>query len=185
MNISDISRWRRDNSLHASWEDRVVVMIARIEPGSRVLDIGAGAQTMRRHLPTNCEYLPLDLVARTPNTVVCDLNTSSLPTMQVDWAVASGVLEYLVNVPRFLVELAAASQHAVISYVVPHSGGSVIGRRAHGWVNDFTQEEIEDTFTRCGFIVDEYKQWGGQLIFWLTAKAPTTLTGQAGRGTLT
>ena len=173
MSISDISRWRQDNSLHPSWEDRVEVMVSRIEPGSRILDIGAGAQSMRRHLPANCDYLPLDVVGRTPDTIVCDLNKGSLPSLRVDWAVASGVLEYLVNVPRFLNELTSVSRQAVISYVVPQSGDSIFGRRAMGWVNDFTQEEIEGKFLGCGFVIDDYKRWGGQMIYWLTVKSAT------------
>ena len=167
MGISDISHWRRNNSLHPSWEDRVAAMVTKIEPGSRVLDIGAGSQTLRRHLPADCEYFPLDIVARTPETIVCDLNRGTLPVMHVDYAVVSGVLEYLMDVPRFLAELALASPQVVLSYVVPHSGETVFERRAMGWVNDFTQEEIEDIFIRGGFVVNDCEQWGGQLIYWL------------------
>ena len=169
LHISDSSRWRQDASLAPAWEDRVALMASKIEPGRRVLDIGSGAQTTRRHLPDNCEYIPLDLVARTPETIVCDLNRDTLPALQVDWVIASGVLEYIIDIPRFLAEVASASRHAVVSYAVRNPGDSVFGRRTHGWVNDFTQEQIEALLIRYGFVVDECNQWKSQMIYWLTA----------------
>lgn len=110
-------------------------MVLRIGPGSRVLDVGAGAQTTRRHLPANCVYIPLDLVARTPETIVCDLNKDTLPSVQVDWAVVSGVIEYVVDAPRFLAELASVSGHVVLCRSSPR-------RQCHGTTSKWLGERL-------------------------------------------
>jgi hypothetical protein len=59
-------------------------MARGIRPGSRVVDVGAGAQALRSALPPHCTYVPIDIVQRTPDTVVCDLNREDPPTLFAD-----------------------------------------------------------------------------------------------------
>lgn len=77
-------------------------MIARyIDPGSRVLDLGAGSSALRGVLPEKCEYQPCDIVGG-PEVLRCDLNRGLWPqvTKIYDVAVVSGVLEYIRNESR-------------------------------------------------------------------------------------
>jgi uncharacterized UPF0146 family protein len=71
-------RWRDDQSLDAGWDTRTKLMVRDIAAGSRVVDVGAGSQAARAMLPDGCEYVPVDIVSRSPDTIVCDVNRDKL-----------------------------------------------------------------------------------------------------------
>ena len=49
------------------WPERCAV-VAQMLPAGRVLDLGAGAQGLRQHVPADA-YTPADLYQRTPDTL--------------------------------------------------------------------------------------------------------------------
>ena len=159
-------RWRRDQSLDAAWDERARLMVADISAGSRVIDVGAGSQVVRGLLPEGCDYVPVDLVSRSPDTVVCDLNRDALPGLTADWLVASGVVEYVFDVDRLLGWMASAAPRIVLSYETA-DGQTRYYRRARSWVNDYTGEQMCALLNGHGFEVARTAKWKLQTIYWL------------------
>ena len=93
---SGIPRWVRTAKERPRWDERNRMIAAYVPPGSSVLDLGAGAQTLAAHLPPGCAYQACDVVPG-PGVVLCDLDAGRWPALdrRYDVAVCSGVLEYL------------------------------------------------------------------------------------------
>lgn len=104
--VSDnrIEEWRHVASEDAkqSWHDRALLVASLIRPGDRVCDLGAGAQTLRRHLPLGVKYIPVDWVD-TPGTHVTNLNLPdyTLPPDDFNVITALGVINFLDSAETF------------------------------------------------------------------------------------
>ena len=164
---SDVRRWSDPSNLHPAWDARTVQMAALIPPGSRVLDVGAGAMVLRDHLPAGCAYTPLDLVARTPETIVCDLNSPTPPGLPAsDVVVLSGVLEYVEDADRLLGHLYRVTTFVVASYAVARGGRmEKVRRRASGWVNDYDGDRLVSLFLHHGFHCETSERWQDQMLY--------------------
>ena len=135
-----------------------------IEPGSSVIEFGAGRLVLKAFLPKGCDYTPTDLVDRGEGTIVCDLNGTSLPEPRpYDVAVFSGVLEYVVDVPRLISHLSKSVEVIIASYVVAQSNR--VSRRAHGWVIDYTSAQFVEVFENARFCCDHSEEWTSQVIY--------------------
>ena len=143
-------------------------MIRDIAAGSRVIDVGAGRQVARAMLPSGSEYVPVDMVLRSPDTIVCDLNRDKLPDLHADWVIASGVIEYVHDPARFINWMSVAAPRIVMSYEVA-DGETKYYRRSQTWVNDFTSKQVLAVLRQQGLIVDDIATWRRQKIYWLTA----------------
>src|SRR5690606_6161085 len=99
---TDAERWARPDNLDVSWERLPLAAAPLIPPGARVLDLGAGREALERHLPADAVYVPADVVARTPRTVVVDVNAGEFPEGTYDVVVMLGLLEYVHDVPALL-----------------------------------------------------------------------------------
>jgi hypothetical protein len=144
-------------------------MARGIRTGSRVVDVGAGAQALRSALPPECSYVPIDVVRRTPDTIVCDLNREEPPKLSVDYLVASGVIEYINDAARLIKWMASVAPNVVLSYEAA-DGESRSYRRNAGWVNDYTENEIQKLFSSNGLSVVDSATWRRQTIYWLMRK---------------
>lgn len=173
---SDYRRWRNDRNLEASWDSRTDFMARLVPPNTRVLELGAGRQLLRHLLHPSCTYYALDLVARTPETIVCDLNSRPLPDLRsghFDVAVLSGVLEYIHDVPSFIGWLTAQARICITSYCChyphKHATGDFIRRSLRlrgGWVNSLTEDDLVRLFTNVGFRCTAEETWiEGQTVF--------------------
>src|SRR5690606_18515194 len=76
---TDLDRWSVGENLDRAWERRVVAAADLIAPGSSVVDLGAGRQALARHLPAGATYTPADVVPRSPDTVIVDVNAGQFP----------------------------------------------------------------------------------------------------------
>ncbi len=163
---TDYARWSHNDSLQPNWDERTILMARYIEPGAYVVEFGAGAQAIRAVLPAGCHYLPSDLVARTPDTLVCDLNSChpDLPE-RPDVAVFSGVLEYINDVPGLFDWLLTRFNCVIFSYATLEHTPSLITRRNNGWVNDYAQDQIARIVARAGFQGGTVERWRGHVIF--------------------
>jgi hypothetical protein len=164
---SDLGRWSKASSLLPVWDSRTIQMAALIPAGSRILDVGAGAMVLKDHLPERCLYTPADLVARSAETVVLDLNGPELPRLPAtDVVFLSGVLEYVVDLDRLLKHLYESTTFIVASYA--SSRGDRMGklhRRSRGWVNDYSQDTLLSLFLHHGFHCEHVGAWYDQGLF--------------------
>lgn len=169
---TNYDRWSRKDSLQSNWDERTLMMAAYIPVGASVIEFGAGAQALRGALPAECRYQPFDLVARTPDTLVCDLN-SGYPDLgeqigiakQADVAVFSGVLEYIHDLPGLFDWLHGQVGRVVFSYATLEHTPSLLTRRQNGWVNEFTQDQIARIISQAGFRGGAVARWRGHVIF--------------------
>lgn len=161
---SDYRRWGTTKALSGKWDSRTI-QIARLVPeAASVIEFGAGRLVMKDHLPTGCTYTPSDLVDRGDGTIVCDLNDATLPTLQpYDVAAFSGVLEYVNDVPRLIAHLSGCVNIVLASYAVTDANKG--NRRAQGWVNDYSADELIEVFAKAGFCCGHTEQWKSQIIF--------------------
>lgn len=72
-----------------------------------VLDIGCGNMKLKEYLaPEQIAYIPADVVQRSPECLVVDLNTAPVPRCDAECVVMVGVLEFLTDIERVLAEIA-------------------------------------------------------------------------------
>jgi len=147
---SDYKRWGNQENLSPDWDVRTRQIATLIEPGSSVIEFGAGRLILRNFLPENCSYTPSDIVDRGSNTIVCDLNAQNLPEFQkYDVAVFSGVLEYINDVPRLVSHLSNFVNVIITSYATAEVNKKKRG--VLGWVNNYTSTEFIEIFEKRGF----------------------------------
>jgi len=135
-----------------------------IEPGTSVIEFGAGRLVLKNFLPASCSYTPSDLVDRGSGTIVCDLNSDTLPQLQsYDTAVFSGVLEYINDLPELILFISSHVNSILASYAVTNTFKG--NRRSQGWVNDYSKSQIIDIFRGAGFQCTHTEKWGTQVIY--------------------
>lgn len=174
--MTNVERWR---NLGESWDARIKRMAVYIQPYSSVLDLGAGQMALKKFLPEGCVYVPCDLVARDPATIVCDFNQGQFPPSRpYDYVVCSGLIEYLHDVPGFFSRLKDYSERFIVSYAVKIKEQSVAQRRKLDWVNDYTLIEMVEIFHNNSLAVKSVDQSGKQRIFYLE-KAELSLSAKA------
>lgn len=130
------------------WDRRNAMIASFIAPGSTVLDLGSGAQTLRTHLPDDCFYQPCDVVQSTPEVIVCDFNRGEYPrsAKKFTYVVCSGVLEYIRDHRRFLKEISSLGDSVILSYNLRVAGHTKFERMANNWVNHFSRGELQRVF---------------------------------------
>ena len=144
------------------WPDRLQLVAELIRPGSRVLDVGAGAEGLRPLLPASCTYTPVDKVKRSPATVVVDLNRGRLPA-GYDCVVLCGVLEYVTDPARLFRLARAAAPRGVLTYA--HHPRE--GRAEQGWVNSLNPGQLRRLANRVGWRLARAGRWEGQTLYLL------------------
>ena len=165
---SNFEKWENLDNFSPDWHARTKALADMIVCHSSVLEFGAGALALRNFLPKDCKYTPSDLVDRGVGTIVCDLNADELPVFpEHDTVVFSGVLEYVNDVPRLIKHIAPICTSMAVSYVTPNSkrNKSLVRRRAHGWVNDYSDRELRDIFSRNEFECVQESMWDNQSLF--------------------
>lgn len=167
---TDLARWSDSRNLDPQWSGRSWHAARLITPGSHVLDVGAGAQALKQFLTSDCRYTPSDVVARTPDTRVADLNRGEFPHGCYDVVTALGVLEYVNDLSGMLAAMRQAAPTAVVSYAAS-VGGTPADRLKHGWVNALTLHDIVRLATASGWMIAGAQSLNSTAVFeqWLFA----------------
>lgn len=155
------------------WDNRNKKIGRFIPPGSSVLDMGCGAQTLKAYLPTDSVYQPCDLVKSSPDTLQCDFNAGQYPQSDMKYShiVCSGVLEYIRDHEQFLKVCATLGDTVIISYNVYRKGDSKLDRMANHWINHFSQSELEKLFIKSGLSGECINhELNGEVIYTLKSK---------------
>jgi polysaccharide pyruvyl transferase WcaK-like protein len=166
---SDLTRWANLDNLDPDWDERTQIIAELIRPGSRVLEFGAGRRHLATLLDSSATYLPSDLVRRSDDTFVADLNRRPLPalrTLKPDVVVFAGVLEYLARLPDVPKWLTGEVSTCIASYECATSARGSMRRPAEvarrwrtGWVNTYTESELVEMFGAAGFDCAQRRTW--------------------------
>lgn len=168
---TDIARWSDPNSLQESWDGRAETVAQFIADGQTVLDIGCGKMALERFIPSNCQYIPADLVKRDDRTVLCNLNNREFPfeaASRADIISLLGVIEYVVDLPRFFGNLRQTGKSVVVTYHPSNITGH-LDRAALGWLNHLSTAELAELFISSGFQVTNIEKLSDiQMLFKLS-----------------
>jgi len=160
---TDYKRWIDLGNHQEGWNSRTEMIAPMIEAHAEVIEFGAGRKLLKEYLDKSCFYQPSDCVDRGDNTLVLDLNDITLPPMRkYDYAVFSGVIEYVADVPRLAQWLNTFADRIILSYAAVEEdvGEELIRKReASGWLNHYYDDEIRDIFLRKGFILRNKVRW--------------------------
>ena len=161
---SDINRWKNSNELFEDWNERTSILGSFITPGTKVIEFGSGNMSLKAELPENCTYTPSDIVKRTEETIVCDLNQPiSFDLSIYDTAVFSGVFEYVYDVDAVFKQLEKHVDHLILSYAC--SDICTHNRLVNGWLSDFTQSQLLEIFKKNNYNLINKQEWRQQTIF--------------------
>lgn len=166
---SDIDRWQNLEQYEVEWDERTKIIANLVPAQSRLIEFGAGRRQLETHLDPSCIYFPADLVSRGPDTIVCDLNQRPLPdlrSLKLDIAIFGGVLEYISNLRTLLSWLSQQVDSCLVSYECAVSQSKTIKRvretlkrLSFGWVNTFSESELEGLFLESGFVLTKKVTW--------------------------
>jgi hypothetical protein len=176
---TNVDRWREvSKNPRPHWDDRNENIAQLIPPGSSVIDLGCGPQTLRRHLYPNCKYQPCDVIKSTPDVIFCDFNAGIYPDVKetYDYVVCSGVFEYIRKPEEFLRKNSQLARTMILSFnpfgQLP--GDSKIRRLNCDWVNHLNKSELEALFTKVGLtwkIFDVTARKNEEFIYVLNARS--------------
>jgi FkbM family methyltransferase len=161
---SDGARWANPHELVAGAVERAAAAAKHIPPGSRVLDLGAGQMALKRCLPGGCHYTPADLLARSADCQVVDLNQQQFPTGRYDCIVLLEVLEYLHDVPWVLKRCRETAPRLIFTYHV-RTNEPLEERRQRGWFSDLDLEAVDNLLRGAGWGVDSQSAEGDATLF--------------------
>jgi hypothetical protein len=167
---TDFSRWSNVSEFEPEWAERSQLIARLVPKGSRIIELGAGAQLLKTYLHPSCTYYAADLFDRGhENTIVFDLNSRPLPSLKhlkPDVLVLAGVLEYIADVRGFVDWLSDQTKVCIASYECASTRQTTLGRIAEnmrragaGWVNTFTAPELTGLFESGGFGVVGVQEW--------------------------
>lgn len=159
MFIPGAATWK-DLENTTVWGEHIgrVKAIAQWIPGdaASVADYGEGKLSLKKFLAPNIQYYPIDYIRRSQKTIICDFNNGDFPKIKADVSVCTATLVFITAADSLLKHLCQNSSNTVIlSYVTLDVFPNIDGRRASGYVNDFTQDDIIDFFLTYGFILKE------------------------------
>jgi hypothetical protein len=150
LNTTDFARWSENTNLLPEWRGRSELASGLIPTGASVLDLGAGAMTLRDFLDPSNHYVPCDIVSRCDGCLVADLNSGEFPTGKFDVVVALGLFEYIHELRPLLEKIAQRSARLVFSYTVLASDSVAIREQA-GWLSHHTESELQSALTATGW----------------------------------
>jgi hypothetical protein len=156
-----IERWAALEMPEASnWSERAARAGALLADCASVADLGCGPMQLKSYLKPGTRYVPVDVIARDPSTIVVDLNEQLLPALDVEGWAAVGLLEHLFDVPGLLRQLSGV---VVTSYNPTDGGGPK--PRSPAWVNHYDTAELEAVFRDGGWSIVERETLGSQRIW--------------------
>jgi hypothetical protein len=168
-NKSDIKRWQKNNELFQDWDQRTLILGSYIIPNSNILEFGAGNMILKSSLTSYKSYTPSDIVPRFDDTVVCDLNQNiPFELSKYDAVVFSGVLEYVYNIDKVILQMSTKVNQIVLSYCCADL--VKLSRDKNGWLSDYSKKELEEIFLKYGYEIKNYQEWRNQSLYNLVKK---------------
>src|SRR5579884_4182545 len=147
---TDKKRWLRVSKEIPHWDERNAIIGTLVPEDVSVVDLGAGAQTLRRHLKRSCTYQPCDIIQSSKDVIYCDFNRKRYPVLprKYDYVVCSGVFEYIRDPSHFISQIHSYGDVIIFTYNPYRPGASKIERLACGWLNHLTERQMGELFTK-------------------------------------
>ena len=155
--------WADKRNYRDAWSERARLALSLcVGEDLWLCDLGCGQQQLRPLLPAGYRYLPMDLVAWTADTLVCDINAGFLPTAYLDACdvcLLLGVIEYVHDPAQLFRRLGETVPALVFSCHMPsiQISGSAMSQRRH--VNIRSQAEAHALARDAGFFVAQTIAW--------------------------
>jgi hypothetical protein len=151
----DRDRWGNPSSYRPQWGERSRIAAALVPDGASVLEIGVGAGVFRDLVSARTRYVGADLEPLEGTTIRLDLDRDEIPHQTFGYAVLLGVFGYLRRPQAAAQKVCRSADRIIVSYCCRRADSTVQevreSRRRRGWLNDFTQAEFIELFTRHGF----------------------------------
>jgi len=151
--------WQEIEYFDEAWKERIKIMSSFIPSGAQsVMDLGCGKMWLKTYLPVTCNYYGIDYTYRGEGSEVFDFNKYEFPLLSTDVIFVSGCLEYVKDYEWFIKEVASKCKRCIISYCIVDVFSNLEERRALTWVNDLTEKEFINLFTKNNMkLIDKTK----------------------------
>jgi len=142
---SNLLRWKGSEAISRRWAKRAEIVGKMIPPNASLLDIGCGNQILNEFLLKSVKYTPADIIPRSEDTIILDINKGIWPTGKWDYITACGVLEYINDLNPFFKNTSTLAKNLILTYHVSHNRQSVDRKRRRaqlGWLSNYSLNEI-------------------------------------------
>ena len=150
-----VVRWKDlEHSTEWGMHEGRVKLIAGLIPCNikSVADYGEGKRSIKKYLCPSVRYYPVDYIKRSDATILCDFDKDELPDLRTDVSICTATLVFIEKIERLIRHLCVHTAHfVVISYVTTDIFSDIDGRRASGYVNDYSEREVINRFQENGF----------------------------------
>ena len=122
--------------------------------------------TIRDLLPGSCIYQPMDCVQGCDDTIIVDFNKNIIPDLDrtYDYAVCSGVMEYVDSPRVFLGNVIKWADLVILTYAITDMTPDINTRRNQGWFNDLSFKDLMTLLSELGIFSRYITLWQGQVI---------------------
>lgn len=150
-----LNTWKKDFQYSKAMADRVgrLLSLVPLKNFQSLMDLGCGVQNAKKYIPQTMRYIPVDLHAHCPDTIICDFNQGQFPPHEVEIILCSGVIEYIHDLNWFIHKITAHSQVVIGSY----NFSEYFSDRQDIWVNHLTVSELIAKFDKNGFSLEHFE----------------------------
>ena len=120
-----------------------------------IIELCAGDMYLKDLLSSDVTYIPVDIVAKSSETVICDLNEKAFPSLNAGVIFAAEIMEYVEDAIGFISQLALCSKKLIFSYCPQEYGLNISQRRELGWLSDLSIENIITSLHEKGFVLQK------------------------------
>lgn len=164
--ISPLDHWGQIDNHNPKWDKRAAAALSLCTSVDRwICDLGCGRQAIRPLLAAGDRYLPMDVKAWTPDTLVCDVNAGLLPRHYLeacDYCLLLGVIGYVEEPGWLLGSLGETVPMLIMSWTVPLTGGR---HEAFRFDRIRTFDQLAGDLAAAGFdILDRIEQRPGHFL---------------------
>ncbi len=163
---SDMERWSKKTVLHENWNERTLKLFSFIKECKSLIEFGAGNGILGNYLSDHdIKYQPVDVIKRSPEFLVCDLNVNPIQISieGYDVALFSGVLEYVYDIDLLMKQLSTSINQVVLSYACRDTSNQ--DRFINGWLSDFSSQELEKIFSHYNYKIVNKEYWKDQMLY--------------------
>lgn len=157
--------WKDIEYFDTSWKKRIERMSYLVDANQSVADIGCGQMWLKDFLKKDTQYIGIDYIKRSADTIVCDFNNDEFPNVTSDVFFLSGVLEYVIKPDLFLQNICKKCETIIMSYCTRDLSPDRNFRKNMGWVNNLSKMEIVKIVECNNFILIKTDEIGANVIF--------------------